>query len=136
MSGTDEADELLEKLNKNNPVLIFEESESGVRLVTSYLRFVLAMDELNNDLVVNMSASFNNFLSCFKDEEIILPDRFEDDWLKSGWCYECMQCRDGPWITHKPMEGKDDGELVFSFTLKPRPCTSFMECFDGDNCYE
>lgn len=133
MSGTQEAKDLLKKLN-NMPV-IFEESETGIRIVTSYESFKDAMYELNKQIVMTICAGFNDFLSCFKDEEIILPDNFDGDYLNCGWCAECMSYYEGPWVDYEPLTIKDDKELVFSFGFTPRFCSSFMECM-GDDCYE
>ncbi len=133
MSGTQEAKDLFKKLN-NMPV-IFEESETGIRITTTFERFKDAMYELNKQFVMAICAGFNDFLTCFNDDEIELPDDFDEECLKCGWCAECMCYYDGPWIDYEPLEIKDDKELIFSFGFTPKFCSAYTECL-GDDCYE
>lgn len=112
-------------------VVTWVDCDTGIKIKASQIDMITVLFQLSLVLQSEYFVSVKDFLLCFDDASVQVPDDVDKEDLKCGWSISCFDCWTGSGITIECEATVRDGEGVFEFCFVPRWCT---ECKDCDGC--
>lgn len=134
MNLDEEAKRIFGKIGHDTPVW-WEDKDSGIRVKTSCYNMKEASNDLNQTFVSCEFATLADFYDLMEFNEIIFPEHIqghENSLQNAGWCWQCCNDWDGPWINIEESTKQIGSDVIFEFWFVHKYCDGCYDCMGCD----